>query len=126
MNNADADHQLPPPVRGLFRIRTTNPSIIAPEIKRMVVKLAGSIPVLLKAILQRIELLAKASMANQVRVIMRVLDMVFFNKLWCHKKNCSKGSPISLNGFWFLHTSCKLFLSNQKYVTSYFFHHYET
>jgi hypothetical protein len=50
---------------------TTSHNISAPEIKRIVMKLAASMPVCLSAARHSSELPAKAIMASDVRTIMR-------------------------------------------------------
>jgi hypothetical protein len=56
-------------------MRTTSQSITAPEINRIAVKLAASMPVCLRATRQSSELPANAIMASDVRAIMRAYDI---------------------------------------------------
>ena len=57
-------------------IRTMIQSIIAPESKRIIVKLAASIPVFFRAMRQSSELPAKAIMVRDVRANIRAGDIL--------------------------------------------------
>lgn len=70
--------QLPPPEPAPRRTYTISKSINAPEIRRIVVKLAASMLVCRSAMRQSNELLANATMASDVRTIVRGYDIKGF------------------------------------------------
>ena len=74
MNKANAGNHLPP-TRGPWRIRAITQSAAAPDINRIVVKLAASMAVSFSAMRHKIELLANATIATDVSTTIRTLDI---------------------------------------------------
>src|SRR4051794_16422866 len=70
-----AERQVPTPVRELLLKRTTSQSVIAPEINRTVVKLAGSMLACRSAKRHSSELPANAIMASDVNATTRTNDI---------------------------------------------------